>query len=158
MGTRISVQPEWCLDLPLQQQSVLFLAGRGPDGIGKAHPCKDVQRAYRAGIQRGAKIGRCYAWGERGDSFMSMDLIADDAAWKTVTGEFFHHVDELPHHFLMHLLHGAEILGYKHPDPRIAGRWREFYLQGCTDMHLTPETEEQMDERLGDWQQAGWDQ
>lgn len=37
MSESISVQPEWCLSLPIQQQSVLFLAARGPDGIKKRH-------------------------------------------------------------------------------------------------------------------------
>jgi hypothetical protein len=38
---------DWMDDLPMQQQSVVVLATRGPDGVAKHHPCKDVVRAYR---------------------------------------------------------------------------------------------------------------
>lgn len=150
--TNRSVQPEWCLELPLQQQSVLLLGARGPDGIGKMHPCKDVQRAYRACVLVAAKRGRELEWGEKADSFMSLDLIADHAAWTEVVKRFFQTVDDLPHHFYMHLIHGAEILGYKHPDIRVRGRWLHFYRKCCRDLHLTPETQEDMDQRLNDWE------
>ena len=151
-----SVQPDWCLNLTLQQQSVLMLAARGPDGIAKTHPCKAIQRAYRATVLIAARYGRALSWGERADSFMSLDEFGNDEQWGIAVKEFFHTVDDLPHHFLMHLLHGAEILGYKHPDERFRKRWLEFYLHGVKDLHLTPETEGQMDWRLSDWQRAGW--
>ena len=99
----VSVQPTWCLALPIQQQSVLFLAGRGPDGIAKSHPCKPVQIAYRASVFVAAKYGRCLEWGERADSFMSLDVFANDRAWYETTLAFFTHVDDLPHHYLLHL-------------------------------------------------------
>ncbi len=59
-------------------------------------------------------------------------------------------VDELPHHFQLHFLHAAEILGYKHPIPWIAAWWNLCYLKLVKDMHLQPETKEQMMKRLGD--------
>ncbi len=152
-----SVQPEWCRELPLQQQSVLLLAARGPDGIAKYHPCKDVQRAYRGTVLMAAKFGRCLKWGEKADSFMSLDMIADDDTWSAVVGQFFAHADGLPHHFLMHLTHGAEIIGYKHPDPLFRKKWLAFYMRMVEDKHLLPETEAQMDRRLSDWDQAHWE-
>ncbi len=54
-------------------------------------------------------------------------------------------------------MHGAEILGYKHPDARFRSRWLDFYLQCCRDLHLTSETEEEMDERLNDWGRDEWE-
>jgi hypothetical protein len=144
----ISVQPDWCLNLPLQQQSVLLLAARGPDGIPKPHPCKDVQRAYRGTVLVAAARQRTLHWGEKADSFMSLDGLAGD--WDLIVKRFFESVDELPHHFVMHLLHGAEILGYHHPDRRFRERWLWFYFEGCNDMHVQPETQEQLDERLND--------
>lgn len=148
MSALLSVQPEWCLSLPLQQQSVLLLAARGPDGIPKTHPCKDVQRAYRGTVLVAAARRRELHYGEKADSFMSLDGFATE--WSTIVRRFFEVVDELPHHFTLHLLHGAEILGYKHPDQRFRGRWLEFYKTGCTDMHLWPETEMELDNRLND--------
>lgn len=58
--------------------------------------------------------------------------------------------DEYPHHFTMHLLHSAEILGYKHPDLKTRRFWMKLYEQGCDAFHMYPETEKQMDIRLKD--------
>lgn len=151
-----SVQPEWCRALPLQQQSVLFLAARGPDGIAKGHPCKVVHVAYRGTTIVAAKYGRPLAWGERADGFMSLEVLADPAAWGDAVARFFDHHDSLPHHYLMHLMHGAEIVGYKHPDERFRERWRAFYLAMVESLHVGQEPEYQMDARLGDWARAHW--
>ena len=68
---------------------------------------------------------------------------------------YLRHVDELPHHFQLHFMHAAEIVGYKHPDLAIRNWWRDFYEALVNDAHLFPETEEQMDERLSDCE-AAW--
>lgn len=147
---RLSVQPEWCRTLPLQQQSVLLLAARGPDGVGKAHPCKAVVRAYRGTVLVAAARRRTLHWGEKADSFMSLDRFAEPMAWRNDVDAFFDSVDDLPHHYLMHLAHGAEIAGYKHPDERFRDRWLEFYFEVCADAHMTGESEAEMDARLND--------
>ncbi|MDF0540815.1 hypothetical protein PX699_00535 [Sphingobium sp. H39-3-25] len=67
-----------------------------------------------------------------------------------VVGQYLRDVDAIPHHFQMHLLHAIEILGYKHPDRRIRGWWHQTYERLVHDMHLWPETEAQLDRRLGD--------
>lgn len=64
-------------------------------------------------------------------------------------------LDEVPHHFQLHLMHAAEIVGYKHPDAEIRAWWRGFYLRLAHDLHLWPETAEQLDSRLGD-SREGW--
>jgi hypothetical protein len=153
-----SVQPHWCVELPIQQQSVLFLAARGPDGVAKIHPCKAVQRAYRASVLLAARYGRLLNFGEEADSFMSLDEFANDEYWQQNVDMFFSTADSLPHHFFMHLLHGAEILGYKHPDIRFRERWHAFYLRSVEEFHLSPETEEQMDARLSDWNRGLWEE
>jgi hypothetical protein len=151
-----SVQPVWQAALPLQQQSVMWLALRGPDGIPKSHPCKDVQRAYRGSVLKAARFNRELYWGERADSFMSLNVFADDGAWKAAVDRFWDDVDALPLHFVMHLAHGAQVLGYKHPDPEFRHRWLEFYLRACTEFHLAPELEPALDDRLNDWGQVDW--
>lgn len=152
----LSVQPEWCLKLPLQQQSVLMCAMRGPDGIGKSHPCKDVVRAYRGTVLIAAVSGRELAWGEKGDSFMSLDMFGHASAWSACVRLFFETVDELPHHYLLHLVHGVQILGYKHPHTDFRSRWLEFYGRAVRDMHFSIETEAEMDTRLNDWDRHYW--
>lgn len=153
---RLSVQQEWCTRLPLQQQSVLLLAARGPDGIAKTHPCKRVHVAYRATVLVAAKYGRELEWGEKAGTFMSLDEFADDALWRSAVWDFVGAVDSLPAHYVKHLMHGAEIAGYKHPDDRFRERWLNFYGLLVTDMHLETETEEEMDKRLGDWGRKFW--
>jgi hypothetical protein len=96
-------------------------------------------------------------WGERADTFMCLSEFSDDQAWLRILTDFFQHADDLPHHFYLHLIHGAEILGYKHPDARFRERWLGFYHRCVTDFHLTPETEFEMDERLSDWKREYWD-
>lgn len=152
----VSVQPEWCRKLPIQQQSVLFLAGRGPDGVGKRHPCKAVHVAYRGSVFVAAKYGRPLRWGERADTFMSLDAFSNDVLWGDAVEEFFSFHDELAKHYIAHLMHGAEILGYKHPDSRFRERWLSFYLQCVEMLHLQPEFEADMDKRLGDWGREHW--
>ena len=153
-----SLLPDWMLELPLQQQAVLLLAARGPDGIAKSHPCKDIQRAYRGSVMRAGRFGRMLRWGEKADSFMGMDLIANEVLWTAAVKQFFHEVDSLPHHFTAHLAHGAQVLGYKHPEYMARIRWLGFYLAWCEDLHVRPELERDMDTRLSDWDQAEWPQ
>lgn len=146
----MSVQPEWMTFLPLQMQSVLLLAARGPDGVAKYHPCKNVVRAYRGTVLVAAARKRTLDFGEKADSFMSLDRFAEESLWAEDCKMFFDVIDELPHHYLMHLMHGAEILGYKHPDVRFGNRWIKFYYQMCEDMHLPPEAEVELNLRLND--------
>jgi hypothetical protein len=152
----LSIQPAWCRSLSLQQQSVLLLAGRGPDGIDKMHPAKRVHVAYRGCVFLAAKYGRELLWGERADGFMSLNIFADDDLWSDAVEHFLSHIDSLPHHYLMHLMHGVQILGFKHPDFRFRARWMDFYMRMVEDMHLEPESEEQMDKRLSDWGREHW--
>lgn len=160
------VIPAWLKQCSYQQQSVLLLALRGPDGVRKHHPAKLVHTAYRGTMLRAAERGRFLEWGENADSFMSMHVIGteekdyfllacrDLGTWQGAVDEFFDHVDELPHHYVAHLAHAAQIIGFKHPDERFRRAWGWFYQRWVEDAHLNPETEYQMDKRLGDWGKA----
>lgn len=149
---------EWMYRLPMQQQSVLVLACRGPDGIGKFHPSKFVVVRYRACVLKAAYLGRAMHVDEGDETtFMSLRGFTNDTLWGAQVKKFFEHIDELPHHYTMHLMHGAQIIGYKHPHPVIANRWRKFYVDCCHDLHVNPETELDMDERLNDWNREHWD-
>lgn len=50
----------------------------------------------------------------------------------------------------------AELRPWQLGDIWFLERWNDFYRWGCSDMHLTPETEAQMDARLNDWGRKGW--
>lgn len=76
-----------------------------------------------------------------------------------IVGEYIRGADELPHHWYRHFMHGVEIMGYKHPDEHIRQFWHQVYTRLCRDLHLNPETIEQLNSRLGDnradWIRAG---
>ncbi len=149
--SELCVFQDWMLRLTMQQQSVLVLACRGPDGIAKFHPTKLIVARYRATVLKAAYLGRPMRIGE-GDAttFMTLHGFSDDTIWTSITADFFDHVDELPHHYYMHLMHGAQIAGHKHSIGLFRERWGSFYQRCCRDLHLHPETEAEMDRRLGD--------
>ena len=154
--SRSCVFPDWFFDLPMQQQSVLVLAARGPDGVAKHHQCKPIVREYRAVVFKAAYLGRELMPGEALDTFMHRNLTYREELWKKVVREFFEHSDSLPHHYLLHLAHGSEIIGYKHPHKFTRHAWLYLYWEICRDMHVTPETEEELDNRLSDGFRENW--
>lgn len=155
-----SVLQPWTQGISLMQQTVLMTAIRGPDGIGKYHPCKFLLRWYRRCILLSALDGTILdnPTEKVGGSFTgpSYDVIGwpmlDEwySPMDKVVGDYIKSLDELPHHFQMHFLHGVEILGYKHPDKIIRTWWGRVYIRLVNDLHLKPETEIEMDNRLGD--------
>lgn len=157
MVDRVSVFQDWLFDLTMQQQSVLVLACRGPDGVAKFHPSKEIVVRYRATVLKAAYLGRSM-WVDEGDdtTFMSLLDFSKPTMWDSYCKMYFNYVDELPHHYHLHLMHGAQIIGYKHPHALFRQRWRSFYERACTDLHLTPETADEMDNRLSDWHRRHW--
>lgn len=158
---RRSVLQDWVAGLPMMQQTVLLTAVRGPDGLPKYHPTKLVLRWYRRCILLSALDGKvlCAPWDQNGGSFTGPSCELTGEPWpvqmdRRIT-DYLRALDEVPHHFQLHLLHAIEILGYKHPEQHIRDWWWRVYERLVHDMHLWPETEEQMDARLGD-SREGW--
>ena len=149
--SRFVLQP-WVGHLTLMQQSVLIAAVRGPDGIRKDHPVKLLCRYLRRSFMLSAFEGRAMwdPYEKGGGSFTgpcrNAEVLTVDAALEL----YLRAVDELPHHFQLHFMHAAEILGYKHPDAETRDWWNHSYMQIVNDAHLVPESEERMDCRLGD--------
>ena len=151
------VLQNWVMDLPMMQQTVLLTAIRGPDGITKYHPAKFLLRWYRRCILLSAMDGAVldHPGLTNGGSFTGPVLSAVGIEdWESVldvtVGEYLQNVDGIPHHFHLHLMHAIEILGYHHPVHRTRTWWNSVYLRLVNDMHLHPETKEEMDKRLGD--------
>jgi len=159
MKTRCVLQ-EWVLGLTYMQQSVLIAAVRGPDGMRKNHPvkvlCRWLRRSFLVSAFDGKALLDPYEPG--GGSFTGPCRTEEvpDLAHAVVL--YLEHVDEIPHHFQLHFLHAAQILGYKHADPEVRSWWHDLYVRLVNDAHLRPESEERMDSRLGDredtWREA----
>lgn len=155
------VTQPWTHELTFMQQTVLLTAVRGPDGSPKYGPTKMLLRWYRrctllSSLDGGVVLADPFD--PNGGSFMGPSIhcrVADaDYDWQfymnEIVSQYLRELDALPHHFQLHFMHAAEIVGYKHPDPIIRMWWHRTYLRLVHDMHLWEETEEQMDRRLGD--------
>lgn len=156
----VNVVQDWVFErCNMQQQTVLFTAIRGPDNIAKYHQCKFLTAHYRATVVKNAKTGGAMKPGEgKGDnsnSFMTLAVLEDVDSWGVMVTRYLEHVDSLPHHFHMHLLHAAQIVGYKHPSNLFRTRWLRVYHRFVEDLHLGAENEALMDARLNDWGRKG---
>lgn len=69
--------------------------------------------------------------------------------------DYFDKMDSIPLHYYLHFMHASEIIGYKHPVEFVRKFWNEFYIKCVHKMHLQIETEEMLDDRLGDTI-SGW--
>lgn len=134
------VMRAWTATLPRRHQGVLVTAVRGCDGAPKEDSSKALSRMIRRAILNPADERETIKEG----GFFGYD---PDRLRRDFT-EFLHSLDQYPLHYIMHLCHASQVIGYKHPD---AG-FREFFSLAYTLMvhpfHLEPETEAAMDERL----------
>lgn len=161
-------QQKWVLEIPIMQQSVLFAAIRAPDGIRKNHPVKVLMRWFRRSVLLSAFDQRALLdpFEPGGGSFTGPFEVhhATHAglSWRgpwedhrngifdSMRNVYLEHVDELPHHFQLHFMHAAQIVGCHHDDLGVRGWWWQFYHMIVNDAHLHPETEAEMNTRLSD--------
>jgi len=148
------LQP-WVCNLTFMQQSVLITACRGPDSLSKNHISKQLCRWMRRCFLYSAFEKKVFTtpYQRGGGSFTGPCVATDDRGKICIDAaldQYLKSVDEVPHHFHLHLMHAAEILGYKHPYWPHRKWWNKVYVRIVKDAHLNPETEEQMDKRLGD--------
>ena len=125
---------EWVCQLPWKQQSVLLSSLRGPD-TQYMPKIKKITRWLRGITQNNADVQHSYMKRE------------DLPTWLEIEKEFeFSSV-----HFAFHFLHGLQIVAYKHPDEAIRRQAGGYYRGLIAEvLHLRPESEAAMDERLRD--------
>ena len=134
------IMQAWTFTCGLRHQGVLTAAVRGCDTLPKHAAAKTMSRFYRGtvlnahcGDVKGAK------------TFMS--LPESKAEFDATVALFFDEHDALPFHYVLHLMHAAEIVGYYRED-EYGEMWKSFYLRLCKRMHIVAETKEQLDTRL----------
>lgn len=151
-----SVLQDWVMELSFMQQTVLITCVRGPDGMAKYSSPKYIARWFRRCVLLSAMDGRVLTTPneEGGGSFTGPSTDSDMESWEIpmmqITDNFVRDEDCIPSHYMAHIRNGAQILGYKHPDLRIRKWWNRFYLRLVNLLHLHPESELEMDLRLGD--------
>jgi len=141
-----SVLQPWVIELSFMQQSVLLSAIRGPDGIRKKHPCKDLIRYYRRCLLISAfdKVAILDPYAEGGGSFTG------PVSTPFFTDSFMQSRDELPFHYWTHFMHAVQIMGACHGHTDIRIFWTDVYERMVNCMHLNVEYTEDMRKRLGD--------
>jgi hypothetical protein len=57
---------------------------------------------------------------------------------------------QYPQHWVAHILHAIEVLGWRHPVPTVRDAWHRLYLEGCKSLHVGPETIDQFEARMNE--------
>lgn len=134
------VLQEWVAKLGLRQQGVLLTVIRGCDTAPKEDVSKDLSRAIR-----GVLLNTHCANPEESSSYIQhVDL---DEMMRRMNN-FADSFDQYPTHFVLHILHAAEVIAYYHSDPRIGTVFNSFYLIMCNRMHVKPEMRVELAYRL----------
>ena len=141
-----SVLQDWVMKLPLREQGTLLTSVRGCDLEPKAWTSVGV--AYSPGRRLTAFIRWC---------FMNP---ADIREVDREEGAFFQSVPpnpfkpsefgHLPQHWYSHAMHALCVIGYRHPNLDIRGKAASLYFQMVWNMHLEPESETHMINRLSE--------
>ncbi len=135
-----SIVQDWACKLGLRHQGVLMTAIRGCDIVPKHDVSKAIARSLRAEVLN-AHCGDP----NKSKSFIEVFRHED---FIDLMVKFTSNLDVYPLHYVMHLTHAAEIIGYKHPDQNTSNRWRILYFRVCERLHMNPETEQELDKRL----------
>lgn len=135
-----SITQDWVNELGLRHQGVLMTAIRGCDSVPKIDASKSIVRAFRADV-----LNAHVSDPRKAKSFIQF---FDHGEFIDLMNVFTSSLDHYPLHYVMHLAHAAEVVGYKHPDQNTSDRWRILYFVVCKRLHVNPETEAQLDARL----------
>lgn len=136
----VSVLRRWTTVLPLRHQGVLMTAIRGCDGAPKEDSSKTLSRMIRRAILNPADQRETLNGGGF-FGFKPEKLVEDVIA-------FLHSLDQYPLHYVMHMCHASEVIGYKHPEKEFRDFFAVVYQMMVYTFHLMPESEAQMDHRL----------
>lgn len=134
-----SVLQEWVMELPLREQGTLLTSIRGCDLTPKLpynSPERQIVGWIRYCVLNAADPREIRIIG----AFFQTEC--PDFKWS----EFGHY----PLHWVSHILHTLEVIGYRHPSPVRAMMARTLYFRGVESLHLNPESFEQMIKRLSE--------
>lgn len=138
-----SVLRDWVTELTFQMQALLLTAMRGPDAMQKENTAKCIIRYLRGTVIK--PVGNWTGFNDNSFMWGEYDL------FHQYCRALLNDHDAYPHHFLMHLIHSAEVIGYLHHDSCIRSKWITFYYWCCDEFHMSVETRQDMEERLNDF-------
>ena len=138
-----SILQDWVHQLGLRHQGVLVAAIRGCDGVVKEDPTKPIMRELR-GLILVPFDARELAY-EKG-FMVSFPSKATESGFSVLRKS----LDHYPVHYMFHLLHAMEIVGYCHPAEAVRVSYYERYCNLVRRLHLNPESKSEMDARLNE--------
>lgn len=140
--TKSIVQP-WVTQLGLRHQGVLLTAIRGCDGMVKEDSTKPLAREFRGLILTPFDIRELDH--EKGFMVGFPSMAAEKNFYN-----FQKSLDHYPVHYIFHLIHAIEIIGYYHPYDKVKETYISRYKQLVKRLHLQPESKKQLDKRLNE--------
>ncbi len=132
----------WVRRLPLRFQGVLVTALRGCDTATKEDNSKRLVTMVRRACLNPADARESLAKG----GFFGFDPERFEESLR----EFLHSLDQYPTHYVLHICHACEVIGYESPEyeGRMAAFFFEVYSAIVKKFHMNLETRGQMHERL----------
>lgn len=138
---RRSVLQDWVMELPLREQGTLLTCVRGCDLTPK-FPLDSTARRLVGSLRHAFMVPADprEVDAEPGCFFVSQP----PTDWKA--SELGHY----PQHWLSHVMHSAEVIAYRHPDPTTRKAFHAVYTKIVRSLHVTPETFEEFEARLSE--------
>ncbi len=138
---RRSVLQDWVMELPLREQGTLLTCVRGCDLVPKL-PLDSLPRRL-VGSLRHAFMVPCDP--REVDATPGCFFISEvPLDWKASA------LGHYPQHWVSHVMHASEVIGWRHPDPVVAGAFLWVYRKIVSSLHLVPETFEDFKDRLSE--------
>lgn len=138
-----SVLQDWVMELPLREQGTLLTGVRGCDLTPK-FPLDSMERRL-VGAIRAAFLNP--ADPRDVDKEPGCFFISEPPNLAEFKPSSFGHY---PFHWVMHIVHMVEVLGYRHPDTYRRVKWYALYKKFVESFHLKPESFNEMVARLGE--------
>ena len=133
-----SILRNWAMLLPIRHQGVLIAAVRGCDNCPRENSAKPIVRALRYAFLVPADEREL----DYPSAFMQKTFTKVEAKG------FLSYWDHYPIHFILHLMHAVQVVGYKHPDLEVRHEFISLYRAMVEKLHVVPESDFQMDQRL----------
>lgn len=149
---QVSVLQDWVMQLPLREQGALLVATRGCDLAPKSPG--SVQERWGCSTGEESNERKLVA-------FMRFCFMNPaDPREVDIPGAFFRseppdnwkpsEFGHYPEHWYSHLMHGFEVVGFRHPNELIQSWARNVYTRMVRNLHLNPETFEQYEARTSE--------
>lgn len=136
-----SVLQSWVMLLPLREQGCLMTAVRGCDLTPK-RPLDSLERRIVSAIRAGFMVAADpRETDSEPGSFMSLKIPDAKTEKLSTLGHY-------PLHWVAHVMHACEVLGYRHPDPHVSAPFRDLYTEFCHMLHVPMETFETYSKRM----------